>query len=137
MYSYLRNPASSRDDGFGTDTHRPGAWKPLSKLQCASCRRTENSLAFAVGVPVAYVQAPKAKGHGDRVSTGFPTPRPRVLGLFAGAHRRRFPGAVGGLSLAAEIRLTFPSHVRTGRASLSAAPPISRLSSVGTHRASV
>lgn len=58
-------------DGYGTGTHRPGAWKPLSELWCAVSRRTENSLAFAVGEPVAYVQAPKAKGHGDRVLTGF------------------------------------------------------------------
>ena len=68
----------SADDGYGTGTHRPGAWKPLSKLQCAFCRRTENSLAFAVGEPVTYVQAPKAKGHGSRASFGFPTPRSRV-----------------------------------------------------------
>ena len=34
-------------------------------------RRTAYSLAFAVGEPVAYVQAPKAKGRGDRVLTGF------------------------------------------------------------------
>jgi hypothetical protein len=42
---------------------------------------------FGVGEPVAYVQAPKAKGHRS-LSIGFRTPRPRVIGLFAGAHRR-------------------------------------------------
>jgi hypothetical protein len=45
---------------------------------------------FGVGEPVAYVQAPKAKGRRS-LSIGFRTPRPRVIGLFAGAHRRRFP----------------------------------------------
>ena len=44
---------------------------------------------FGVGEPVAYVQAPKAKGHRS-LSIGFRTPRPRVLGQFAGAHRKRF-----------------------------------------------
>jgi hypothetical protein len=46
--------------------------------------------AFAVGVPVTYVQAPKAKGHRSRAYFGFPTPRSRVKGLFAGAHRKCF-----------------------------------------------
>ena len=87
----LPSASGMTDDGYGTGTHRPGAWKPLSKLQCAFCRCTENPLAFAVGEPVTYVQAPKAKGHRDRVSTGFPTSRSWVIGLFAGAHRRRFP----------------------------------------------
>jgi hypothetical protein len=70
------------EDGYGTDTRRPGAWKPLSELRCAVGWRIENSLAFAVGEPVAYVQAPKAKGHGDRVLTGFsnsPTSGYRVV----------------------------------------------------------
>lgn len=75
---------------------------------------------FGVGEPVAYVQAPKAKGHRS-LSIGFRTPRPRVIGLFAGAHRRRFPWPSGGvLVLASENRAIPRSHAGVDRGSLNA-----------------
>jgi hypothetical protein len=64
-------------------------WKPQTKLWHA-LRVLKIPYAFAVGEPATYVQAPKAKGRRSRASFGFPTPRSRVLGQFAGAHRKRF-----------------------------------------------
>jgi len=62
----------------------------LDRQMSAAGRFEQLPRPFGVGEPVAYVQAPKAKGHRS-LSIGFRTPRPRVIGLFAGAHRRRFP----------------------------------------------
>ena len=46
---------------------------------------------FGVGEPVAYVQAPKAKGHRS-LSIGFRTPRPRVTrAVCGGAPQTFFP----------------------------------------------
>jgi hypothetical protein len=53
------------DDGAGTVTRRPGVWKPLQTEPCALWR-TKSPYAFAVGEPVTYVQAPKAKGLRNR-----------------------------------------------------------------------
>jgi hypothetical protein len=78
-----------RNHECGTSTHRPGVWKPQTKLWHA-LRVLKIPYAFAVGEPATYVQAPKAKGRRSRASFGFPTPRSRVLGQFAGAHRKRF-----------------------------------------------
>lgn len=44
---------------------------------------------FGVGEPVAYVQAPKAKGHRS-LSIGFPTPRPRVTRAVCGGAPQTF-----------------------------------------------
>ena len=49
------------------------SWGVETPVTTTVCRilAHKKSLAFAVGEPAAYVQAPKAKGHGDRVVTGF------------------------------------------------------------------
>jgi hypothetical protein len=57
------------DDGLGTVTRRPGVWKPLTELSRALSAM--DSLAFAVGEPETYVQAPKAKGFRNRNSVRF------------------------------------------------------------------
>jgi hypothetical protein len=49
-----------------------------------------DSLAFAVGVPATYVQAPKAKGRRNRTLFGFPTPRSRVLRAVCGGAPQMF-----------------------------------------------
>lgn len=71
----------------------PGVETPIDEAHAdEACR--ELPRPFGVGEPVAYVQAPKAKGYRS-LSIGFRTPRLWVLGLFAGAHRRRFPESSG------------------------------------------
>jgi hypothetical protein len=55
-------------------------------------RRVKDSLAFAVGEPATYVQAPKAKGRRNRTLFGFPTPRSRVYrAVCGGAPQMFFP----------------------------------------------
>ena len=52
---------------------------------------------FAVGELWTYVQAPKAKGPWSRVLSAFELPDHGLIGLFAGAHRRRSPETFGGV----------------------------------------
>jgi len=71
---------------LGTDYEIMGLGRVRTALGCGNPKRSckhaccvlKIPYAFAVGEPVTYVQAPKAKGHGSRASFGFPTPRSRV-----------------------------------------------------------
>lgn len=76
------------DDGVGTVTRRPGVWKPLTEE--IALKSAMDSLAFAVGEPETYVQAPKAKGLRNRTLFGFPTPRSRVYRAVCGGVPQTF-----------------------------------------------
>lgn len=86
----VANSHPFRNHDCGTSTHRPRVWKPQTKQRARPLGVRKIPYAFAVGEPATYVQAPKAKGRRSRAWFGFPTPRSRVLGQFAGAHRKRF-----------------------------------------------
>jgi len=81
-------PKSWMRDGYAL------AWGVETPNEAVStpCRVLKIPYAFAVGVPVTYVQAPKAKGHRSRASFGFPTPRSRVYkGCLRGRTANVFP----------------------------------------------
>ena len=82
-------PSASRMMEVGRVRTVLGCRNP-DRQESAAGRSEQLPRPFSVGEPVANVQAPKAKGHRS-LSIGFRTPRPRVIGLFAGAYRRRFP----------------------------------------------
>lgn len=74
-----------------------GCGNPKTKLWHAY-RVLKIPLAFAVGEPATYVQAPKAKGRRSRASFGFPTPRSRVFRAVCGGAPQTF-----SLDLAKEL----------------------------------
>ena len=73
------------------------SWGVETPVRTNVCRflGAPKSLAFAVGEPVAYVQAPKAKGYGDRVLTGFSnSPTSGSKGCLRGRTADVFPSPV-------------------------------------------
>jgi hypothetical protein len=76
------------DYEFGTVTRRPGGVETPNRVNRAFAR--DGFLAFAVGEPETYVQAPKAKGFRNRTLFGFPTPRSRVYRAVCGGAPQTF-----------------------------------------------
>jgi hypothetical protein len=76
----LRNPPKTQEESWGVETPNR-VNRALSAM---------DSLAFAVGEPETYVQAPKAKGFRNRTLFGFPTPRSRVYRAVCGGAPQTF-----------------------------------------------
>lgn len=78
-----------------------------AETPCAGDSHGPNSQRLCVGEPWTYVQASRLKVHGTACFCRFSNSPTRVLqGLFAGAHRRRFPPEprIGGVCFPCPFR---------------------------------
>jgi hypothetical protein len=98
----------NRDHTYGTDTHRPGAWKPLSKLSCAVVGASRNPLPLRSGSLWRMSRPLKLKAIGTVFRPVFPTPRPRVLGHVCGGAPQTFSPALDWRSMLFLSFITIP-----------------------------
>jgi hypothetical protein len=81
--------SGSREDGDGTDTHRPGVWKPQTELNRGAQSARWIPLPLRSGSLRRMSRPLKLKVAGTVLCSVFQLPDQGFIGLFAGAHRRR------------------------------------------------